>query len=120
VPREPRYQVDIVVNYETREFFLGSRVTNISRGGMFIRTDHPLPIQTELELHFHLPDEPGTVDARGRVIWTYDVPRNGCGVVSGMGIKFVGLAPEERSRLEASLRRLGGGASEGVQPQRHA
>jgi type IV pilus assembly protein PilZ len=118
--REPRYQVDIVVNYETRDLFLGSRVTNLSRGGLFIRTDNPLPIQTELDLHFHLPDEPGTVDARGRVVWNYDIPQNGCQMVFGMGIRFVGLAPEQRTRLEASLQRLAGGSSEGPRAQRPA
>jgi uncharacterized protein (TIGR02266 family) len=118
--REARYQVDIVVNYETRDLFLGSRVTNISCGGLFIRTDDPLPIQTELDLQLHLPGEPDTVRARGRVIWNYDMPRNGCRLVSGMGIKFVGLMPEQRARLEASLQRLSGADREGLPAQRRA
>jgi uncharacterized protein (TIGR02266 family) len=107
--RDPRYQVDIPIDYETRDMFLGSRVTNISRGGLFIRTDNPLPIQTEVDLAFHLPDDDGTIQARGRVVWNYDVPRNSFHVVSGMGIKFIDLSAEQRARLETSLKRLAGG-----------
>lgn len=106
--RDPRYQVDIPVDYETRDLFLGSRVTNISRGGLFIRTENPLPIQTEVDLSFHLPDENATIQARGRVVWNYDVPRNSFHVVSGMGIKFIDLSAEQRARLETSLQRLSG------------
>ena len=107
--RDPRYQVDIPIDYETRDMFLGSRVTNISRGGLFIRTDNPLPIQTEVDLSFHLPDQDGTIQARGRVVWNYDVPRDSFHVVSGMGIKFIDLSAEQRTRLETSLKRLASG-----------
>jgi hypothetical protein len=48
------------------------------------------------------------------VIWNYDVPRNGCNVVSGMGIKFIGLSPEKRARLESTLQRLETGARSGA------
>ena len=109
--RDPRYQVDIPVDYETRDLFLGSRVTNISRGGLFIRTDNPLPVQTEVSLSLHLPEDEAVIQARGRVVWNYDVPRNSFHVVSGMGIKFVDLPPEQMTRIEMSLKRLGNGSS---------
>ena len=105
--RDPRYQVDIPVDYETRDLFLGSRVTNLSRGGLFIRTENPLPVQTEVQLSLHLPEHDGIIQARGRVVWNYDVPRNSFHVVSGMGIKFIDLTADQRDRLESSLLRLG-------------
>jgi type IV pilus assembly protein PilZ len=111
--RDPRYQVDIPVDYETRDLFLGSRVTNISRGGLFIRTDNPLPVQTEVSLSLHLPQNEGVIQARGRVVWNYDVPRNSFHVVSGMGIKFIDLSSEQRNRIESSLKRLGNGSGHG-------
>ena len=111
--RDPRYQVDIPVDYETRDLFLGSRVTNISRGGLFIRTENPLPVQTEVALSLHLPEDDRVIQARGRVVWNYDVPRDSFHVVSGMGIKFVDLPAEQMTRIEMSLKRLGNGASHG-------
>jgi type IV pilus assembly protein PilZ len=107
--RDPRYQVDIPVDYETRDLFLGSRVTNISRGGLFIRTDNPLPVQTEVNLSLHLPEDDRVIQARGRVVWNYDVPRNSFHVVSGMGIKFIDLSADQMTRIETSLKRLGNG-----------
>jgi type IV pilus assembly protein PilZ len=107
--RDPRYQVDIPVDYETRDLFLGSRVTNISRGGLFIRTDNPLPVQTEVNLSLHLPEDDRVIQARGRVVWNYDVPRNSFHVVSGMGIKFIDLSADQMTRIEMSLKRLGNG-----------
>jgi type IV pilus assembly protein PilZ len=111
--RDARYQVDIPVDYETRDLFLGSRVTNISRGGLFIRTDNPLPVQTEVSLSLHLPQDEGVIQARGRVVWNYDVPRNSFHVVSGMGIKFIDLSSDQRSRIESSLKRMGNGSGHG-------
>jgi type IV pilus assembly protein PilZ len=108
--RDPRYQVDIPVDYETRDLFLGSRVTNISRGGLFIRTDNPLPVQTEVNLSLHLPEDNRVIEARGRVVWNYDVPRNSFHVVSGMGIKFVDMTADQLTSIESSLKRLGNGS----------
>jgi type IV pilus assembly protein PilZ len=112
--RDPRYQVDIPVDYETRDLFLGSRVTNISRGGLFIRTDNPLPVQTEVSLSLHLPQDEGVIQARGRVVWNYDVPKNSFHVVSGMGIKFIDLTSDQRARIEMSLKRMGNGSGKGA------
>ena len=111
--RDPRYQVDIPVDYETRDLFLGSRVTNISRGGLFIRTDNPLPVQTEVSLSLHLPQDEGVIEARGRVVWNFDVPKNSFHVVSGMGIKFIDLSSDQRMRIETSLKRFTPGSGNG-------
>jgi type IV pilus assembly protein PilZ len=112
--RDARYQVDIPVDYETRDLFLGSRVTNISRGGIFIRTDNPLPVQTEVSLSLHIPEDDSVIEARGRVVWNYDVPRDSFHVVSGMGIKFIDLSSDQRTRIESSLKRLGNGSGNGA------
>ena len=105
-PREHmRYQVDIHVDCSTRDMFVANRVTNISNGGLFIATNKPLPLYSEVLLKLTL-DETTMIEARGKVIWNYDIPKNDARIVPGSGIKFLDLSPEHRARLEDYLNRL--------------
>jgi len=105
-PREhDRYEVDITVDCHTREMFVANRVTNISSGGLFIATEHPLPLYSEVQLRLRL-DEATLIEARGKVIWNYDVPKDAARIVAGSGIKFLDLLPEHRTRLAGYLDQL--------------
>lgn len=70
---------------------------DVSAGGMFIETSQPLPVDTQMNLRFHLDDDGPVVIALGRV--TYQVAK------LGMGIEFVELSPADRTRLEAYVAR---------------
>lgn len=70
---------------------------DVSRGGMFIETAEPLPVDTQLNLRFNLDDDGPVVAALAQV--TYQV------VKLGMGIEFVDLSPEDRRRIEAYVAR---------------
>lgn len=110
-PEEPqsrpgRFRVGLAVSCETRDAFLSGRVTNISRGGLFIRSDHPLPLQSEVDLEFTLPGTGHAIRTTGRVIWNYDMAKGSSRIVPGSGIKFVDLSPADRALLEACLERL--------------
>ncbi len=102
--RVPRYSVAIQVNCATRDLFLANRITNISRGGVFIET--VLPLDTEVDLSFSLPGSDVTIGAQGRVVWTYDIRKGSCHLVEGSGIRFVGMPAEERHLLEDYLAKL--------------
>jgi uncharacterized protein (TIGR02266 family) len=102
--RVPRYKVAIQVSCSTRDLFLANRITNISRGGVFIET--VLPLDTEVELSFTLPGADVTIDAQGRVVWTYDIRKGSCHLVEGSGIRFVGMPDQERHLLEDYLQHL--------------
>jgi len=99
----PRYLVDLTVDCSTRDAFVSNRVTNLSRGGLFIRSDRPLPIATEVDLTLRLPDSQTSIRARGRVVWNYDIPRGTARLVSGMGIRLLDMKPEEQQKLVAYL-----------------
>lgn len=103
-PRGPRYSVAIQVNCATRDLFLANRITNISRGGLFIEA--VLPLDAEVDLSFTLPDSDVTIGAQGRVVWTYDMRKDSIRLVAGSGIRFVGMPPEERQLLERYLEKL--------------
>jgi PilZ domain len=45
-----RYEVTISVDCTTQQFFVSNHVCNVSRGGLFIRSDKPLPLESEVSL----------------------------------------------------------------------
>ena len=101
-----RYEVTIPVDCTTQQVFISNHVCNISRGGLFIRSDKPLPLQAEVSLVLRLPDAGVTIRATGRVVWNYDVVRGTSRIIPGSGIRFVDMSPSDRAALESYLKRL--------------
>lgn len=104
--REPRYRVDISVNETTSSMFTSGRVTNISRGGLFIETPSPLPIDTLVDLALRLPEIRTVLNVHGRVAWTYDMKKGTTRLMTGAGIKFTDMSPDQLRLLESYLDRL--------------
>jgi len=102
----PRYEVSIPVDCSTRDVFVSNHVCNISKGGLFIRSDHPLPLNSEVSLVLRLPDSGHCIRATGRVIWNYDMQKGTTRIVPGSGIRFLDLPPSDRAALESYLARL--------------
>ena len=67
---------------------LAARSRNLSRGGMFIETDEPLPPETEVALEFGLPDGHSPIAPTAQVIWSGD---SEAGDSRGMGLQFLAL-----------------------------
>ena len=91
------------VDCSTRQSFFSNHVCNISRGGLFLRSDKPLPLGAEVSLVLHLPGAERTIFVTGRVIWNYDVDKAASRIVPGSGIRFVGMTASDRSALESYL-----------------
>jgi len=89
---EPRTEVELEVRYQTAQEFLSAYSRNISGGGIFIRTQQPLPLNREVQLRFSLPGIDRTFMVRGLVVWTNPHPSRSS-FPSGMGIKFMDLDP---------------------------
>jgi len=104
--RAQRYRVDIPVDCSTQGLFIANRVTNLSRGGLFIRSPQPLPLHAEVELALTLPGGGPRIQATGRVIWNHDVAKGSTRIVPGSGIKFTDMSPQDRARLEDCIARL--------------
>ena len=77
-----RTPVKIVLSYRTIDQFFSDIATNISLGGIFIKTPRPLPVGTALRISFAVPQFDSYVEANGVVIHTGDAN------ATGMGIKF--------------------------------
>jgi type IV pilus assembly protein PilZ len=100
-----RLQHELLVAYRTVDGFITDWAVNISRGGIFINTRNPLAIGTTVRLIISLPDAAFPFDLTGRVIRVseFDNPSN---QVPGMGIEFVDVDEEKRSRIERFVERL--------------
>lgn len=78
---ERRTEARQVVNLEfaSVDEFINEYVTNISRSGVFIKSDDPLPIGTRVNLRFTvIMDELETIEGVGEVV---RVEKDGMGVV---------------------------------------
>jgi uncharacterized protein (TIGR02266 family) len=112
--REPRHEVTITVDYASKDVFLAGRVTNISRGGLFIASDTPLPIDAEVAITLTLPDLGIGMNAKGRVAWNYDIRKGSPRLLTGSGIRFTEISPDDRMILEAYLEMLSRSARESL------
>lgn len=75
----------VEVEYRTAGAFLVAFTSNLSKGGLFIETDRPTPIGTELVLRFSIPGV-GPIEVRGSVVWIR--PDTVDGKRPGMGVEF--------------------------------
>lgn len=89
-----------------RPFFRATREesANLSRGGVFVRTDEPLAPGRRILLEVDLPNG-SAIEAIGRVAWSKRVVTPGTSEGdSGIGVEFLGGAPEQFERLHIWLR----------------
>ncbi len=94
-------RVDVVwsVDCETSDTFLYASITNISELGIFVATENPLEVGTELTLRFSPPGAQESFVLAGMVQWVNPVKVLAENLNPGMGIRFIELSAEERERI---------------------
>ncbi|MBI2889780.1 MAG: PilZ domain-containing protein [Nitrospirae bacterium] len=100
--KHPRADVNLDVSYRVENEY-ADRITNLSGGGAFIETPRPLWADTVLTLTFNLPDTPGPIQVRAKVMWVMEAfpdEQGGAGA-SGMGLMFVDISEDARRKIEA-------------------
>ena len=92
------------INHEfsSVEQFITEYVTNMSRSGVFIKSDDPLPIGTHVNLKFTvILDDLETIEGIGEVVRV--VHPDAEGQTPGMGVVFVELTQYSRDLIERIL-----------------
>jgi type IV pilus assembly protein PilZ len=79
--------------------FIKSHTLNISNGGLFLKTDNPLPIDSVVTLRMRLPGETEPMEIQGCVVWSNPKGNNNA-FPSGMGIQFIGMNSEHRIKID--------------------
>lgn len=98
---ERRVSARKTINHEfaSVDVFINEYVNNISRSGVFIRSDEPLPVGTRVNLRFTvIQDDLETIEGIGEVVRTVERGRN-----KGMGVVFVELSQVSRELIERIL-----------------
>lgn len=86
----PRVKMQAEVDFHSDNNFFNGFSTNISDGGLFIATVNLLPLGTQVDLSFSLPDgEP--IEAKGVVRWVREINDALPEVFPGMGVQFTAL-----------------------------
>jgi hypothetical protein len=82
---------------------------NISSGGIFLELREPLPLGSEVWVHFLGPDAPGELIAHGQVRRHYFLQfgaEDGVRAMTGMGIRITGFEDDGEERFETSLAKV--------------
>jgi type IV pilus assembly protein PilZ len=104
--KDSRFNVNIKVDYSTQGMFVSNYVTNLSKGGVFIQTDDPLPLQSQINLTFTLPEFNIKIEAKGKVTWTYDIKKGTSTIIPGMGIRFTDLTAKHKALIGDYISKL--------------
>jgi molecular chaperone DnaK len=102
-PRDQRTAVGLAVrlSYGSVDEFVDRYATNISRGGVFVRSRDPKPVGTVLDLELRLSGGEKVIRARGVVRWiAAENPSAHPPSAPGMGIQFLDLDEESRRIVE--------------------
>jgi len=69
---------------------------NVSNGGLFIKTEHPLPFDAVIILRMQLPDERGKMNIQCRVAWINTVAKS---FPSGMVVQLLCQDSEGQKKI---------------------
>jgi type IV pilus assembly protein PilZ len=97
---EPRVIKTLSVSYKDKQSFLMAYTSNISTGGLFIKTNNPLEPNEQFLLKLQLPDFPEPLKLQSQVVWAN---RDNSGEDKrpiGMGIKFLDAAGSDFQTLK--------------------
>jgi type IV pilus assembly protein PilZ len=104
---EIRYEHRIEVIFEEMGEALQQISENVSRGGIFVCTDRPLPPKTEVSLKIVIPQIMEEIKATGRVAHIVDLRHAvKMGRPPGMGIKLLGFAPGHAKKFTNFIKKL--------------
>lgn len=97
--RRQHDRVEVNEEFETIDEFIAEYVTNISQGGVFIRSKNPLPVGTLVNLKFSIILEDfETIEGEGEVVRVDTSEEN-----AGMGVAFTRLSGDSATLIERLL-----------------
>ncbi len=98
--RHPRAPVELEVRYQRLNSFFAEYTRNISKGGLFVRTEKALPLGMRFLFRLALPVRAGPLEVTGEVVHTRGAPD------PGMGIRFVWPDTAAREACERDVEGL--------------
>jgi type IV pilus assembly protein PilZ len=103
--RHPRAKLQLLIqfSFETFDDFIAEYSTDISEGGMFIKTERPNPKGSYLYLRFTLNDGSPLIEGLGKVVRV--ILRSDPTATPGMGIEFIDFDQESMALIQQIVTR---------------
>ncbi|MGH7327097.1 MAG: TIGR02266 family protein, partial [Polyangiaceae bacterium] len=102
--KDPRAKiVSLNVRYKsaTVDEFIDNHASDVSKGGIFIKTSTPFPQGTLLKFEIRLAGDQSVIAGVGRVVWKRDpAAASGAQSPAGMGVKFIKLDDSSRAVID--------------------
>jgi len=107
--RHPRIPIMVRVSYSYKGAYLFGYSKDMSRGGIFVQTDHVINVGARVLLQFSLPGHSQIIKAEGRVIWVVpsyiEKRERGKKIqIPGMGIEFLKMGVEDQNLIRRFVR----------------
>ena len=90
------------LNDEEGEGFVYFYSTDISLGGIFLESDIPLNVGTQVSLAFSLQNGTPTIRAQGKVVSVERTPDDSLPIV-GMGLQFTKISDAEKKLIQTYI-----------------
>lgn len=101
VERRIETRQTVNLDFASVDEFIEEYVSNISRSGVFIKSEEPLAVGTRVTLKFTvIMDDLETIEGVGEVVRTIE---KAPGVQAGMGVVFISLTGYSRQLVERIL-----------------
>ncbi|MGC4069891.1 MAG: PilZ domain-containing protein [Polyangiaceae bacterium] len=96
-PRDLRVPAQFHITFHTVDALVVAYSSNLSRGGLFLKTTRLLPPESVMSLIIHLPDGGDDITVDCSVVFTRDGTD---GQPQGMGLKFIDPDENVKKRIE--------------------
>ncbi len=103
--KDHRVPIQLLVDYRAEGHYLFDFCKDLGAGGVFIETNSPLAMDSEVDLTFTIPDSKKTIQAKGKVIWVQNPIDGRNDLTPGMGVQFNSFTKEQRAMLEDFVQR---------------
>ena len=102
----PRADIVVRVNYQNVDSLFSEFARNINDGGIFVETDAPQPIGTNVELEFKLPGADRPIEVVGNVVRSVSADQVESDGIAGMAIEFENLGSDARQQINEIIQKL--------------
>ena len=99
-----RININLIVDYKSDGHYFFDFCTDLSTGGIFIKTTRVKPIGSPIDITITIPDTKETLKISGEVLWTQKAGSTQTHGV-GMGVQFVDMPDRSRELIQQFISR---------------
>ena len=97
---EPRVVKALPLVFKSKASFIQAYTTDISAGGLYIKTENPLPKGSHFNLKLQIPDRQEPINTKAEVMWSCKKGEVTPERPAGMGVKFSEISPTDQKFIK--------------------